>query len=352
MNTYPFYIKATIILLAIVLLGFILAHAGQILIPLSFAFLVAILLNPIYNWLLAHRIPPVPAIILCLLLAFLVMGGLAYFIISQLSFFTAQLPLIQEKSALLVEELQMKVQQEMGVDIAKQDVWLAEAQSQLKYLVGSALDCLSAFGTIVVLLPVYVFLIFYYKSLLLSFIFDVFSRKRSRDIAKILAETKLAVQQYMVGLLLESLVVAILDSGALLIIGVEYAILLGVLGALLNLLPYIGNIIAVCIPVFMVTVTEDGYDKQIWIILSYMVIQFIDNNILIPYVVSSKVKINALISILGVWIGGAMWGISGMFLSIPFLGILKIIFDHVPSLKPCGKLLGDKVPRRHPFRRR
>jgi predicted PurR-regulated permease PerM len=82
------------------------------------------------------------------------------------------------------------------------------------------------------------------------------------------------------------------------------------------------------------------------IIIAYVIIQFIDNHFLIPYIVSSKVKINALISIIIVLLGGALWGISGMFLSIPFIGILKIIFDRVPELKPWGRLLGDEIPTR------
>jgi predicted PurR-regulated permease PerM len=64
------------------------------------------------------------------------------------------------------------------------------------------------------------------------------------------------------------------------------------------------------------------------------------------------VKINALISIIAVLLGGAVWGISGMFLSIPFIGILKIIFDRIDELKPWGKLLGDEIPTRHPGQRR
>ena len=137
---------------------------------------------------------------------------------------------------------------------------------------------------------------------------------------------------------------AILNSTALLLLGVKYAILLGVLGALLNILPYIGGLVAIILPVLIATVTKDGYNTQIGIIIAYGVIQFIDNNFLVPYLVSSKVKINALVSIVIVLMGGALWGIPGMFMSIPFIGVLKIVFDSVPELKPWGKLLGDVVP--------
>jgi predicted PurR-regulated permease PerM len=105
--------------------------------------------------------------------------------------------------------------------------------------------------------------------------------------------------------------------------------------------------VAVLLPLLIATVTKSGFSTQVAIIICYLVIQFIDNHFLVPYIVSSKVKINALISIVVVLMGGLLWGIAGMFLSIPFVGILKIVFDRVPELKPWGRLLGDDVPTRH-----
>ena len=163
----------------------------------------------------------------------------------------------------------------------------------------------------------------------------------------VLTETKASIQSYMVGLLLEALVVAVLNTSALLLLGVKYAVLLGVLGALLNLLPYIGGLIAITLPVLIALVTKDGITIPLAIVVAYIIIQFIDNNFLVPFLVSSRVKINAFISIVIVLLGGALWGISGMFLSIPFVAIIKIVFDRLPDLKPWGKLLGDDIPTRH-----
>ena len=147
--------------------------------------------------------------------------------------------------------------------------------------------------------------------------------------------------------MIETTIVCVLNSVALLIIGVPSAIVIGVIGGILNILPYIGGIIAIALPVLMVTVTHNGFSGQLLVIASYLVIQFIDNNILVPRIVSKKVQINALMSILVVLLGGALWGVSGMFLSIPLIGVLKIIFDRVDELKPYGKLLGDEVPTEH-----
>ena len=138
----------------------------------------------------------------------------------------------------------------------------------------------------------------------------------------------------MIGLLLETAIVSILYSIALLIIGVPYALVLGLIGGLLNLLPYIGGLIAMLLAVLAATISYTGFSTQIVIIAAYILIQFIDNNLLVPRIVSSKVKINALISLMIILLGGKLWGIPGLFLSIPFIAVLKIIFERIDELKP------------------
>src|SRR5205814_1558235 len=81
----------------------------------------------------------------------------------------------------------------------------------------------------------------------------------------------------------------------------------------------------------------------VWVIVVMYGIHIIDVNVLMPKIVGSKVRINALISILGVVIGGALTGLSGLFLSVPAVALIKIICDQVDDLKPWGMLLGDDI---------
>ena len=231
--------------------------------------------------------------------------------------------------------------------VAKQKKAIDDALNSSKAFVGSALGGLVGTIGLIFLVPIYVFLLLLYKKLILNFFHEVFAEENSAKVSDVLTETKSAIQSYMVGLLLEALVVAVMNTAALLILGVQYAVLLGVLGALLNMLPYIGGIIAIALPILIATVTKDGFTTQLLILGAYILIQFIDNNFLVPFLVSSRVKINAFFSLVIVLLGGALWGVAGMFLSIPFLAILKIIFDRLPEMKPWGKLLGDSVPTRH-----
>jgi predicted PurR-regulated permease PerM len=344
---YPFYLKATVILFGIILLVYVLFNLQDIIIPLAFAMVLAILLNPLYNWLQRQKLPKTLSIIITILTTLIVFGGIMYFLSVQIAKFSDTLPLLKQKMDALTIQLEEWTQANLGLTVQKQVELVNEALKNSKTLVGSTLS--SALGTLsmILLMPVYIFLFLFYKPLMLNFLFEVFAEENSKQVSEILDETKSAVQSYMVGLLLEALIVAVLNSTALLILGVKYAILLGVIGAILNLIPYIGGVIAIALPVLIATVTKDGYNTQVGILIAYLIIQFIDNNILVPRIVSSKVQINALISIVAVLLGASLWGVPGMFLSIPFVGILKIICDRIPELKPWGKLLGDTVPTSH-----
>ena len=344
---YPFYIKATVILFGIILIIYVLFILQDIMIPLAFAMIFSILLNPLYTWFQNHKIPKILSIIITLLIASVIFGGIIYFLSSQVTKFSDTVPLLKEKFTELSTRFGEWAQLHFGITIKKQLQLLNTALNSSSALVGSTVSSALGAISIILLLPVYIFLFLFYKTLILNFLFEVFAEENSKQVSEILNETKSSVQSYMVGLLLEALIVAILNSTALLILDVKYAVLLGVIGALLNVIPYIGGVIAIALPVLIATVTKEGYHTQLGILIAYLVIQFIDNNILVPRIVSSKVQINALVSIIMVLLGAALWGVPGMFLAIPLIAIIKIIFDRIPDLKPWGKLLGDIIPTRH-----
>ena len=343
----PFYIKATIILLGLVLFFYILNVLASVLTPLVFAGLFAILLNPLYNRL-SRRMPRVPAIILTLLVAIAVVGGLFYFLSSRIAMFSTDLPLIKEKFTSLLTQLQTWVNKHLGPSMGKQVQALQQSFSKADpHMLTNTLGTVFGFVSVLILMPIYIFLLLFYKPLLLDFVYQVSSEKHSLRVAEILSQIKTAIQSFMVGLMTETAIVCTLNSIALLIIGVPNAIVIGVIGGLLNILPYIGGLVAVSLPLLMSLISSNNYTDLFFIIGAYMTIQFIDNNFLVPRIVSSKVRINALMSIIAVLLGGLLWGIAGMFLSIPFIAVLKIIFDRIDELKPWGRLLGDEVPTEH-----
>ncbi len=340
---YPLYIKAPMVLLGLALLVFTLHVASEIIVPLLFAAIFAIMLHPVEQWLLRHRVPQVLAIALTVVLGVVAVLGLLFFIGLEARELAGQVPVFKTKLAATTAQVHDWLQQRFGLSDAKLQGWVNEATTKATALLGGSLTVASGVMLEAVLLPVYIFLLFLYQKRLVDFLTQVFSgHRRDQGVAEVLHESKSAIQSYMVGLLIEGSIVAALNVGALFALGIPYALLLGVLGALLNFIPYIGGLIAIALPVFMAFVSKDGLGYPLGVVGAYTLIQFIDNHYLIPRIVASKIKINALVAIVAVLVGNAIAGVAGMFLALPIVAILKIVFDRIEPLKPWGMVLGDE----------
>jgi predicted PurR-regulated permease PerM len=162
-------------------------------------------------------------------------------------------------------------------------------------------------------------------------------------------ESQVIIKSYIIGLVIQITYITILLGGMLFLFGIEHAVLIGVVFAILNLIPYVGALIGNIIGVLL-TLTSSQEVWPIFVVLGTIAaVQFLDNNILMPRIVGSKVKINALATIVGVIVAGSLAGISGMFLSLPVIAVLKIIFDRSNNLKQWGVLLGDEKPKLSPM---
>ncbi|MET0393133.1 MAG: AI-2E family transporter [Chitinophagaceae bacterium] len=339
----PFYTKLAFVLVSLFILGWMLYAGSSIIMPLCFAIVLAMLLLPVVNWLVRRGLPAVPAMLLAILLAILFAGGIIYFLSSQVASFMNDLPTIKEKLHQHVSTLQQWINDHLNIDNKQQEAAVETAKKNMQSGSGGMAALVSVAGglAMLILLPIYTFLILYYRKLIHQFLLDVFGSRHQSRVEEVLTESKSIVQGYMVGLLIEMAIVTALNTAGFLIIGVQYAIFLAVLAAVLNLIPYIGMLIASVICMVVTLTTSDSLSDIVWVGVVLIIVQFIDNNFIMPYIVSSKVRINALVSIIGVLTGGALAGMSGMFLSIPGMAVLKAVFDRVDGLKPWGDLLGD-----------
>jgi predicted PurR-regulated permease PerM len=345
LTKFPAYSKLTQIILGITAFFFILYIGQAIIIPIIFATLIGILLNPIVNKLTSYKIPRIAAIIISILLSMMVMSTLLYMISNQVMNFTETFPQFKSKFNWLSHEMIQWCSHTFNISTVQIKKWISQKEISLMEattpVIGYSLGVLVSF---IFLLPVYVFMILYYKPLFLEFIARMFPKEKHNMVVEVLVETKSLITSYLIGLLIEAAIIAALNSIGLLIIGIQYAILIGILGALLNMIPYIGGLIALAIPM-LIAFTTESYIDSIYVLIVYIVIQFIDNNIIVPRIVASKVQLNALISIVVVLIWGALWGIPGMFLAIPLTAIMKVVFDRIPEMQPFGFLLGDNQPK-------
>jgi len=344
----PFYAKAILFFIGLFALLSVLYIARGIIVPLVFAVIIAIVLHPVVNFFVRLRINRVVAIILTLFLTFLVIAAFGALLFSQASRFSESWPLLVDKFTVLLNQTITWASGYFDINAHKIHEWIITTKEEFINTssagIGQTLLTVGSAVVVLFLVPVYVFLLLFYQPLLLEFIRRFFGTSNQSQVREIVTQTKTVIQRYLIGLIIETAIVAALETATLLILGIEYAILLGIIGALLNLIPYIGGLVAVALPMMVALVTKTSGWYAFYILIIYYIIQIIDNNYIVPKIVASKVKINALFSIIVVIVGNVLWGIPGMFLSIPLLAIVKLIFDHIESLKPWGFLLGDTMP--------
>ena len=345
----PFLIRASIFFIGLVAFLTILYVARGIIVPIVFAVIIAIVLHPVVNFFIRMKINRIIAITITFSLAFIVIAALGALIVSQVSRFSESWPLLVDKFTEMLNESITGLSGYLDINPVKIHDWILKTKDEFinsgSAMIGQTLVAVGGVVVVLLLVPTYVFMILYYHPLIIEFIYRLFGKGNHSQVREIVTQTKTVIQRYLVGLLIEVVIIAVLDSTALFILGIQYAILLGIIGALLNMIPYIGGLVAVAIPMMIAIATKTSGWYALYVLIFYYIIQLIDNNLIVPVIVSSKVKINALFSIIVVIAANALWGIPGMFLSIPLLAIVKLIFDHIEPFKPWGFLLGDTMPR-------
>jgi predicted PurR-regulated permease PerM len=326
---FPFYAKTTILLIGFFVLFSIFYIAQTIIVPVIFATIIAIVLHPVVNFLVRKRINRLVAIVITLFLAFSAIIAFGAFLFSQASRFSESWPILVDKFTGILNQTITWASGYFNIDQQLIHDWIAKTKGEIintsGAAIGKTLITLGSGLVILFLVPVYIFMLLFYHPLLIEFIRKVFGNSNPTKVNEIITQTKTVIQRYLVGLVIEAVIVATLNSAALLILGIDYAILLGIVGALLNVIPYIGGILAVALPMMIAVATKSTAWYAVWVLASYYFIQLIDNHYIVPKIVASKVKINMLFSIIVVLAGNALWGIPGMFLSIPLLAIVKLI---------------------------
>lgn len=349
----PLTVRRSIELLGLILLGYILVLGKDLIMPVLMAFFISIMLLPVHNFFRRKKLPEALAIIFSILLLVIAVGLIVWFFSSQVSSLIADFPLIRKNVTAHLNSLSNWISEISNFSTQQQAKLLDQQANKLLNLGGNLLS--GAAGSVsstlifIGLMPIYIYLILFYKNLLLRFVFLWFPEENHQKVREAMLETKVIIKSYLLGLLIQITYVTILLGGILLIIGIKHALLIAVIFAFLNLIPYVGALIGNLIGVLL-TLSSSSEVWPIFAVLGTIAfVQFLDNNILMPRIVGSKVKINALAAILGVFLAGTLAGISGMFLSLPIIAILKVTFDRSTIFKHWGVLLGDELPPESPM---
>lgn len=353
METIPLTVKRSIELLGLALCFVTLTIAADIIMPIVMAFFIAILLLPIYRILRKYKVPEVIAIVLPILILAILILGIGWFFSSQIGGLVNDFPQIKANVTKHLESLQNWVSGFTDVSIAKQKTFISDKSDDLLgmagKMAGGAAGTLSGMFVFLGLIPIYIYLILFYKDILIKFVFMWFKRHDHDKVKDAVYESEAIIKNYLVGLLIQVTYMTILLGGILMLFGIKHALLIGVIFAILNLIPYVGALIGNILGVLITLASSPELGEVVTVLLVIAGVQFLDNNILMPRIVGSKVRINALFSIIGVVIGGTIAGISGMFLSMPIIAVLKVIFDRSAGFKQWGVLLGDERPTKNPM---
>jgi len=357
---FPFYARLALVLLSIVLILFIMHEGSTIIVPLFFSVLIAFLLLPLAKWLERRGLPRALASLISILLLVAFLTGVIYFLVQQIVDFGRDLPALQDQVMNWVAHLQAWIEKKYHMDSSHQ---MSYVNKNLSVIVGSVtataqLVAMGLIGFIIWTIFVFIFSFFVlnHRHMLRRFLTMLFQKKHQDRVQEIMQDTRLLANGYVLGLMTEMIVVAVMNCVVLALFGVKYALLLGVLGAVLNLIPYLGIYTATAIAA-LITLSNSTPGMALTVIIIFVVVHFLDANILLPRIVGSRVKMNPLATIIVVIIGNIVWGIPGMFLFIPLAGILKLIFERVNSLQPWAMVMGtenepkETNPQQRPFKK-
>ena len=348
MQSLPLTVRRSIELIGLVALAIVIINGQQIIMPMLLAFFMGIVLLPVYRFLKSKKIPESIAIFLSILLMIIITALIIVFISSQIKPVMDDFPTIKQNMGKHLNSISAWFSEKTNISAQQQTAFINDQSQKILDYAGSILGSVAgSLGSTLVffgLLPIYTFLILFYKDILVKFIFLSFPPDNHRKIKEVLTQSESIIKSYIIGLLIQITYITILLGGGLLIFGIPHALLIGIIFAILNLIPYVGPLFGNIIGVLLTLSSSSELGPVITVLIVIAVVQFLDNNILQPRIVGGKVSINALVCLAGVFIGGALAGMAGMFLSLPVIAVMKVIFDRTGEFKKWGILFGDELP--------
>lgn len=340
-------ISRMLFITAIILTVAILARA--IWVPLAFAILLSLMVLPLCNKLESWKVPRIIAVLLVVITITLLVLGFGAFMTYEMQSFLRDMPELKNYFSDAADNLMSKVRELLNISQREQEKLVEENSSSIMTPISKAFGFALAttyeavFTTF--LIPVYMVFVLYYRNKWKNFLVRTFKQYTKTDkVVSAISEVVKVSRQYIKGLLFVILIIAVMNSLGLWLLGIKYALLIGVFSAMLNIIPYLGNVVGCAIPMAIALATKESAWYALGVLGMYVFVQFIEGNFITPRVVGSQVNINPFIAVIALFTGGIIWGIAGVILAIPLTAIMRVIFMHSKTLKPIGILLsGDEV---------
>ena len=332
-------------ILQYVVLSSVILYFGQdIFIPVSFALLISFVLYPICLWMEKKGIGRLWAIVIAITLMIIVGLLILALFIYQLFSFLNEWPALLLKLEQSIQDLSRMLIEVFGVSLERQQQWISKVSNQsgtnIFAFIQSAIKGSAYSAVLLVLIPVYSVLILFYRTHWMKILHRVFPSEKTESLREIISLTIQAYYNFIKGMAVVYLTVGILNSIGLLLIGVPHAILFGFIASILTFIPYVGIMVGSMLPITIAWITYDSIWYPVGVVALFAFIQYLEANVIFPIAVSSRLNVNTLAMLISIFAGGIIWGMAGMILFVPFVGIAKLIADHNPKLKTMSMILG------------
>lgn len=345
-NKLPLSVRFSAVGVSLALIILVMVYARDLIIPFCWSLLLALIILPFTRWLenkIKHR--GFSALISILLLLALV-GGIIFLLSSQVINLANEVPGLFKKLTIQFEDLRTFIDEKLGIPYQDQPV---ELTTRFATLIQESLGTLGKTLTqtlkaivFIGIMPIYIFFMLYYRQRFYTFLIKLYGSSGRGSMLYRVQKATGVVQKYLSGMLIVTIIVAIMALIVFLVLGIKHALFFALFVAILNLIPYVGVFLASTVSILYAYITKDSLIYPVLTLALLWGIQLLENNLITPYIVGRQVQLNPLAVILVVILGGMIWGVSGMVLFIPILGGLKVMMDETEGMEPYGYLLGDE----------
>lgn len=337
-------VQPTIFLLFVTLVVLAMLAGGQLLIPFTWAVLFSYVMMPLCA-LLERKLPRTASAIIATLVFVLVSGLVLFFLIYEAIRIMRNEPVLFEKIRSAIENAQQQLEQVTGMKVFDTtDTQNAEGLRGIVTWFAKQVVSIGENLVTLTLIPMYLFFILNYRGLLKQYVERRYAGEQKQDMEVFFAQAEFSIQNYLLGTLILTGVSAVMSFLILLAFGISYAFFFGVFIAILNLIPYIGNLAAFIVVLMFVWITKDSGSAVFFVGLALWLSNVVQENFLRPKLIGDKMEMNAMMVFTAVIVGGMIWGFSGMVLFIPLLGILQALLNSNPEWKPYATFFeaGDR----------
>jgi predicted PurR-regulated permease PerM len=270
-------------------------------------------------------------------------GVLIWLLSLELSYLVHDVPAMMAKLGNWSPGVQEGIAKHLGVPVTVQNDWLSKTMGDIQgSIAGAAKNTLSAtISTLfmLIMIPIFAALYLYQREVFVKYLEKVTGPSFNGKLHIILQKTSITYFRFIKGTLIVYLIVGILNSIGLYALGIQHALLYGMLTAFMTVIPYIGILISALLPISAAIITKDSMWYPVAIIGVFGFVQYLEANVIFPRVVASQLNVSTWATLVAIIAGTILWGVAGMILFIPFVAIFKIVTDHVEEWEAINVLL-------------